>query len=71
MKVHQSAPATCRRVDADGACFAPLQLVVTKSPIRALPYDELVVVRCLCGHIHESHGIVEVPDWYPEWNGGV
>lgn len=57
---HQSAPATCER-DLGGfhqTCGAHLQLVVTRNPIGALPYDDLVVIRCTAGHITDSQGVL-------------
>ena len=41
-------------------CGEPLQLVVTKSPVR--DYEELIVIRCAAGHIQESHGVLSEVD---------
>ena len=56
------APAICPRLCGNWlvgwACGEPMLLVVTKSPLSDLPYDELVVERCAAGHISTSHGVL-------------
>lgn len=57
-----SAPAICERMLGNWLygyhCGEPLQLVVTKSPLGGLPYDELIVTRCPAGHIADSRGVL-------------
>lgn len=57
-----SRPATCDRMLGNWLygyhCGAEMQLVVTRSPLSDLPYAELVVIRCLAGHIADSRGVL-------------
>jgi len=39
-------------------CGAKMQLAVTRNPISTLPYEELVVSRCLAGHLETSNGVL-------------
>ncbi len=59
----QSAGATCQReisiLYPIIRCGAVMQLVVTRNPIGALPYDELVITRCLAGHLADSRGVLQ------------
>jgi len=61
-KVKREAPAYCQRMLGNWLvgyhCGAEMQLVVTRSPISSLPYEELVVERCLAGHIVSSQGVL-------------
>ena len=58
----QSSPATCTRLLGNWLigyhCGAEMQLVITPSPISTLPYEELVIERCLAGHIATSAGVL-------------
>ena len=49
----------CQRYDdaLEGYCAAPLQLVVTRSPLTLERWHELIVTRCLAGHIHSVLGV--------------
>ena len=49
----------CLRYDdaSDTWCAAPLQFVVTRSPLSNERWHELVVQRCLAGHIHAVQGV--------------
>jgi len=65
--VHQMTPelgATCQRMMGNWlvgwACGCPMEIVVTKNP-TARPYDELVVRRCVAGHIESGDGILSEP----------
>jgi hypothetical protein len=60
----QSVPATCTHTDRPWfnpigvRCGALMQLVFTKSPLSTMPYDELVITRCLAGHIERGGGVI-------------
>ncbi len=63
----QSAPSICSRMLGNWLvgywCGAEMQLVITRSPLSGLPYEELIVTRCLAGHIATSQGVsVELDD---------
>jgi hypothetical protein len=49
----------CQRYDEflEGYCAAPVQLVVTRSPLSNERWHELIVQRCLAGHIHSVRGV--------------
>jgi hypothetical protein len=49
----------CQRYDEflEGYCAAPVQLVVTRSPLSNERWHELVVERCLAGHIARVTGV--------------
>lgn len=60
----QSAPAACPQwVYTDEGprsyvrCGMHLRMMVTKSPLGGLPYEELIVLRCPW-HIQSGHGVV-------------
>jgi len=38
-------------------CGAPMQMLVTKSPLSALPYEDLLVLRCPV-HISRADGVL-------------
>lgn len=56
-----SAAAACERWLGIGLtgmrCGAEMQLVVTRNPISGLPFEQLVVERCVMGHIATSQGV--------------
>jgi len=58
-----SAPATCTRMLGNWLvgyhCGAELRLLVTPSPISSLPYGELIVTKCLAGHIESGYGVLQ------------
>ena len=58
-QVKQSAPARCPRdLGNTLTCGAQLQLCITKNPIGALPFDDLIVTRCHAGHLEDSRGVL-------------
>jgi len=58
----QSRPARCERMCHEGLagriCGAQLQMLVTKSPLSALPYEELFVLRCALHTWMRADGIL-------------
>ncbi len=48
----QSAPAICER------CGGLLYWFITPSPLSHLPYEELVLQRCLAGHVTRGDGVL-------------
>ena len=58
-----SPPATCRRMLGNWLvgyhCGSLMEIVVTQNPLSDLPYMQLVVVRCIAGHIESGVGVVQ------------
>lgn len=68
--VNRRAPSPdvlCGRYDPflEGYCAAPVQLVVTRSPLTGEVWHHLIVTRCTSGHIHSVRGVI--PEPIPEW----
>ena len=57
----QSPPARCTQMIADSLagriCGAEMGMLVTKSPLSALPYEELLALRCPF-HIIRADGVL-------------
>ncbi len=54
-------PAVCMRaLDPAGRsqCAEEMQLIVTRSPLGHLPFEELIVMRCAAGHLERGDGVL-------------
>ena len=61
-KMKQSPPATCDHIVqgwfTGRYCGALMRLVISPNSLGGLPYDFLVIEKCLAGHITRGDGVL-------------